>query len=114
MEEIIHSVLQEIVKDNQFLTAKYQLMDWVKKHNYVYAIFQKVIQHNICKANRIQFGQYEIFADKYKEHFEKLDLIEILKAQNLVSKDNTTGFIWVLNTCVFLIAEYNFDLVMER
>lgn len=77
-------------------------------------IFQQVIQHNICKANRIQFGQYEILSDKYKEHFEKLNLIEILKVQNLVSKDNTAGFIWVLNTCVFLVAEYNFELVMGR
>lgn len=124
LEEIILNVLREILEDDQLLTAKYQLMDWVKKHNYVCTgqtywrymrnIFQQVIQHNICKANRIQFGQYEILSDKYKEHFEKLNLIEILKVQNLVSKDNTAGFIWVLNTCVFLVAEYNFELVMGR
>lgn len=75
-------------------------------------ILQQVLQHNICKANRIQYGQYRITEERYKEHFERLDLAEILKEQNLSSKDTVKGFIWILNTCIFFIAEYNFKLVM--
>lgn len=60
------------------------------------------------------YNIYHIQEDRYKEYFEGLDLTEILKAQNLASKDNERGFIWVLNTCVFFIADYNFRLVMEK
>lgn len=50
---------------------------------------------------------------KYREYFERLDLTKILKEQNLVSTDQEKGFIWVLNTCVFFVAEYNFNLIEE-
>lgn len=124
MDESIHKILQGVIEDNHLLTAKYQLMNWIAKQEYVHTdqtywmymrrILQQVIRHNICKANRIQYGQYQIVEDRYKEHFEKLDLTEILREQNRSSKDMDKGFIWVLNTCVFFIAEYNFMLVMKR
>ena len=74
---------------------------------------KQVIYHNISKANRIQYEQYQIPENKYKEYFERLDLTEILKVQNFVGKDSAIGFIWVLNTCIYFIAEYNFRLVMD-
>ncbi len=80
---------------------------------YMRGVLKQVIYHNISKANRIQYGQYQIPENKYKEYFERLDLIEILKVQNSASKDSITGFIWVLNTCIYFIAEYNFRLVMD-
>lgn len=123
MENVIDNTLQEVVAEHILLTAKYQLMDWVKKQDYVCRnltywkyirnVFKQIIYHNISKANMIQYGQYQISKSKYKEYFERLDLIEILKIQNLASKDNKTGFIWVLNTCVYFIAEYNFELVVD-
>ena len=119
----IHQVLQEVIKDDNLLTARHQLTVWIKKQKYVNSnqtywmymrhILQQVIQHNICKANRIQYGQYRITKERYKEHFERLDLTEILKEQNLSSKDTVKGFIWILNTCIFFILVYNFKLVME-
>lgn len=124
MEDKIHNALQGVIRDVYLPTAKYQLADWVVKQGYVHtnqtywdhlrAIFQQVIQHNICKANRIQYGRYRIPMNKYKEYFERLDLMEILEAQNLCSKDCERGFIWVLSTCIFFVAEYNFRLVMEE
>lgn len=99
------------------------MYDWVTKQEYIHmnltywqyirGVLKHVIYHNISKANRIQYGQYQIPENKYREYFERLDLTEILKVQNLASKDNITGFIWVLNTCIFFIAEYNFRLVMD-
>lgn len=77
---------------------------------YLRKIFQQIIIHNICKANKIQNGNYYIDQKYYKKYFEKLDFSAILQIQNMESqKDN--GYIWVLNTCVFIIAEYNFTLV---
>lgn len=123
MENVIENALQEVVAEHILLTAKHQLVDWVTKQGYVHTdltywkyirgVFKQVIYHNISKANRIQYGQYQIPENKYKEYFERLDLIEILKVQNLVSKDSITGFIWVLNTCIYFIAEYNFGLVVD-
>lgn len=124
MDEIIQKALQDVIDDDKLLTTKYKLMDWIIKQKYANAnqtywkymreIFKKIVQHNICKANRIQYNKYQIEEGKYKACFESLDLIEILKVQNLVSKDEIAGFIWILNTCVFFIAEYNFMLVMEK
>ena len=123
-ENVIDNALQEVVAKSILPTAKYMLVDWVTKQGYVHTnqtywkyirgVFKQVIYHNISKANRIQYGQYQIPENKYKEYFERLDLTEILKVQNLVSKDSITGFIWVLNTCIYFVAEYNFRLVMNE
>lgn len=124
IENAIYDALQGVIEDSKLPTAKNQLADWVKKQSYIHAnqtywmymrsLFQQIIYHNICKANRILYGQYQIPEDKYKEYFERLDLTEILKTQNLVSKDATKGFIWVLNTCIYFVAEYNFKLVTDE
>lgn len=99
-------------------TLKYQLKDWMIKSGYVHngqtyweylqQIFKQIIYHNIHKANRIQNGQYEIEETKYKEYYENLDFTKILKVQNLFSKDDEGGNIWVLNTFIFFVAEYKF------
>ena len=119
----IDNALREVVAEHILPTAKYQLVDWVTRQEYIHTnltywkyirgILKQIIYHNISKANRIQYGQYQIPDNNYKEYFERLDLTEILKVQNLASKDNITGFIWVLNTCIYFIAEYNFRLVMD-
>lgn len=123
VENVIENALQKVIAGHILPTAKYQLVDWVTKQEYIHKnqtywkyirdVLKQVIYHNISKANRIQYGQYQIPENKYKEYFERLDLTEILKAQNSASKDNITGFIWVLNTCIYFVAEYNFRLVME-
>lgn len=124
MENMIDNALQGVVADHILPTVKYQLVDWINKQGYVHSnqtykdfirdIFKQVIYHNICKANRIQYGQYQIPENRYKEYFERLDLTEILKVQNFVSRDDAMGFIWVLNTCIYFVAEYNFRLVMNE
>ena len=123
MKNVIDNALQEVVAEHVLLTAKYQLADWIINQEYIHmnltywkyirSVLKQVIYHNISKANKIQYGQDQIPVNKYKEYFERLDLTEILKVQNLASKDKITGFIWVLNTCIYFIAEYNFRLVMD-
>lgn len=78
---------------------------------YMRNMFRQVVVHNICKANKIQNGKYQISSDEYRSYFEKLDLEEILHRQNEISRDSKNGYIWVLSTCVFIVAEYNFSLI---
>lgn len=75
-------------------------------------LFKRIIAQNIWRANYIQSNQHEIDDSQYKTCFEQLDLVKILQVQNTSSRDTVTGFIRVLNTCVFIIAEYNFKLVL--
>lgn len=118
----VQEVLQEAIMDERLQTAKYQFVKMISKLGYIHNgesywqymrnVFQQIIFHNICKANKIQKGQYQIRESEYKDCFERLDLIEILKIQNVASKDLMNGFIWVLNTCIFFVAEYNFELLI--
>lgn len=102
-------------------TLHRQLEDWVTRLGHIQAgltywtymrgIFIKIFYHNICKANRIQNGRTSIPEDRYREYFDSLDMTEILKIQNDASRDTDRGYIWVLNTCIFFVAEYNFTLL---
>ena len=70
----------------------------------------QIIYYNICKANCVQNGVYRIEQGNYRAVFENLDLEKILEKQNDLSGVED-GYIWVLNTCVFIVADYNFSLV---
>lgn len=117
LQEILHDALTE----DSCKTLRYQVEDWVKKQRYIHTgqnfwnhmrnVLKQIIYHNICKANRIQNKRYHIEGDRYRSCFEELDMAEILKEQNILGQDSDTGYIWVLNTCVFFVAEYNFDLI---
>lgn len=121
LDEAIQKILIGIIDDNRIQTAKYQIRDKVMKLGYVHnsqtyweymrKVFGQIIKHNICKANKIQNNQYQIEEKNYKQCFEQLDLIKVLKIQNKFSRNIDTGFIWVLNTCIFFVAEYNFQLL---
>ncbi|MBD5519990.1 MAG: hypothetical protein HDR03_01980 [Lachnospiraceae bacterium] len=121
MDNKIQGILYGVVEDANLQTAKYQIKDIIIKLGYVHngqtywnymrSIFIQIIYHNICKANKIQNNQDEIEETEIKQCFEELDLTEILRVQNMTSQDAYTGYIWVLNTCVFFVPEYNFALV---
>ncbi|MCX4350435.1 MAG: hypothetical protein OSJ60_02245 [Lachnospiraceae bacterium] len=123
LNDKIQNILCQMIKDVSLETAKYQIKDMIMQLGYAHngqtywecmrKIFSQIICHNIRKANRIQNDQYLIEEDRYKQCFEALDLTKILEMQNETSHNINTGFIWVLNTCVFFVAEYNFALVKE-
>lgn len=99
------------------------MIDWINRTGYansrqtywqyVRNLFVEIIYHNICKANRIQKGVYEITSEQYRECYESIDLGTVLDEQNSFSSTDN-GFIWVLNTCVFVVADYNFSLVQRE
>lgn len=123
MKSKLQETFQGIIGEDSQQTLVYQLEDWVTKLGYVQAgqtywayvraMFKEIIFHNVCKANRMQNGQYDIAEEHYRACFDGLDLTELLRIQNEASQDADRGYIWVLNTCVFFVAEYNFALAAE-
>ncbi|MBF4693528.1 hypothetical protein [Fusibacter ferrireducens] len=121
LKEQIEEVLSDVLGINDLKTAKHQLADTLMRigyldsgvtyYGYMRKLFNHIIGHNIWKAHRIQSGEFEFSDSMIKEWFRNLKLDIILSVQNHVSRDTENGFIWILNTCVFLIPDYNFDLV---
>ena len=78
LEEILHIVRNE----KKEKTLKYQLKDWILKSGYIHEnmtyweymreIFQKVVYHNICKADRIQ--NEDIGENDLRKQFERINL----------------------------------------
>ena len=78
--------------------------------SYLRKIFRELIIINIIKGNRIQTDNKLSF-DNYKEIYRDLDLEKILRRQNDNSRNCENGYIWVLNTCIYIIPEYNIKLL---
>ena len=121
VNEHVREILRNNIKSEELDTATYQLCDWIKKmqylnlnknlFGYLRTIFIKIIKCNIIKARNISVAETVYSFDKWQDYIEDVDLISILQKQNECSRNSTNGFIWVLNTCVFLVAEYNTRLI---
>ena len=122
LKDALDLILEDIIIDCRRDTLKYQLIDWINKEGYIKNnctywedtrdIFIEIIFHNICKANMILYENYDVKLEEYKSVFDNLDLYKILEKQNLLS-NNDDGYIWVLNTCIFIIPDYNFTLIQS-
>ena len=75
-------------------------------------VFQRVISLNILKGYKIQKDIGNVIEEKCQAYFEELNDLEILEKQNALSRDSEGGYIWVLNTCILLVAEYRFELLV--
>ena len=74
-------------------------------------VFKVIVCHNIRKANRIQNGVYDCDNQFLKELFANINEHDILSKQNATSDFNGMATISVLNTSVFILPEYNTNLV---
>lgn len=88
-----------------------QYPDGVSYWMFLRNILKQLIHNNICKASYIQNGQYEIDYDDAAEALNELNLYRILEIQNTKSRNPVTGIVWVLNTSLFLVVEYNSNLM---
>ena len=121
LQEEVYSIIEKEVEGRNAITCKCQLIHMIDRMDYIengysymeYAreILKKIIYFNICKANKITHGVYTIVKENYRNTYSQLDPTEILEKQNEASRDDMNGIIWVLNTCVFIIADYKFSLV---
>lgn len=117
----IESILKEELNTEDLNTAKYQIESILNRYDYLrhrdsyYSFmrkqFQYIIRQNILKAYKIQTGLIKSFQCIDEEILLSLKLEEILKKQNEFSRDFEKGFIWILNTCILFIPEYNFGLI---
>lgn len=119
--EQIKQILSEIVDADNLSTAVYQIMDTANKvgyadkninyWEYMRSMFQQIICINIRKAYAIQKGEVSKMESDIKDVYSNYDAEKILSIQNKVSSDINDGFIWVLSTCIMLVAEYNIKLL---
>lgn len=117
----IRKILINNIEDKYISTATYQLSDWIQKmqylnsntnlYDYLRVIFIKIIKWNIIKARNIATAETTYSIDEWLGYIEEIDLMLVLQKQNEYSRDSVNGFIYVLNTCVFLIADYNTKLL---
>lgn len=97
IETEVECIINNIMDSKKALTAKYQLIDWIHKQHYA--------EHGLT------YWQY------MRNVLRKIAVYNILKAdyiQNELSRDRQNGYIWVLNTCIMYIAEYNFRLIEQE
>ena len=117
--EHISQILTDYILGLEINTAKYQIQDLIMSkgylqknmsyYEYMRENLKQIILHNINKGIKIQNSNLN--GINYRTLFETLDLIEILNVQNSVSRNAESGYIWVLNTCVFIVPDYNFTLI---
>ncbi len=122
VEKRVQDIIKETVTEKYQKTATYQILDLLKRYPYCYRnvtfweylrnIYQQIIIHNIRKAHRIQKGKSAFF-DNYEIAYREVNLLEILKKQNVCSCNPVSPYIWVLNTSVFFVADYNLKLVFQ-
>lgn len=74
-------------------------------------IIKCIIRNNIIKALFIQTKSNEHSFSECEKEYDTILFSDILKKQNNASRDLCNGFIWVLNTCLFIVVEYNKNLL---
>lgn len=126
IETEVECIINNIMDSKKALTAKYQLIDWIHKQHYaehgltywqyMRNVLRKIAVYNILKADYIQHKTQNTDEDdnSYRRHYENIDFLNILTIQNELSRDRQNGYIWVLNTCIMYIAEYNFRLIEQE
>lgn len=82
-------------------------------NEYMQWIFRQIIVHNIRKANKIQRGVYDFPLEEIKTYFQEIDGCDILTRQNISSRLDGDAQIDVLNMSVFLIPDYNPNIVFS-
>ena len=115
--------LKEYVDAKQLKTFTFQLLHMFEElrvwednesyNQYMRFVFKQIISHNVKKANKIQNNVYDVDENDLKTCFESISLLDILIQQNISSNPRGLAEIMVLNTSVFLLPDYNTELIWE-
>lgn len=124
ISDIIDSLVTRHIDQEYQETARYQLLSMLKDlyrltsgvdyYTFARKLFIHIIKHNIYKTNRILTNNYVIQDEKLHDYFVNLELQAVLEQQNIHSRDLLTGCIAVLNTSIFFVPDYNFQLIREK
>lgn len=125
-EELLECIEKQILVgpvENRH-ALKGQIIDWVHRVGYLqYSqtyyerlrdIFIQIIRYNITKSVYIQSGGTKRINENYREAYNQINYEKLLAIQNETSRNAREGFIWVLNTCVFIVAEYKFGIIEDQ
>jgi len=117
----IEDALRGGLNEPHLATARYQMADLIRRTGYAHQgltfyeyarnVLTQIILHNICKANKLQNGVFAVRNEEYRNVFFDIDWTTILSIQNNASRDALLGIIWILNTCITFVPEYNFGLL---
>ncbi|MBE5850026.1 MAG: hypothetical protein E7298_07705 [Lachnospiraceae bacterium] len=87
--------------------------DYSDVSKYTYAVFVSIAVHQLRKINRILEGEYQTPS---KEIFLTWNWIDLYNEQ--MSRMEQDGFVYVVNTCISLLVEYNpsrfFDVIQKK
>lgn len=117
-----HNYLKSFIEEKDLKTFICQLMHIVQElqyiptytyNEYMRFVFKYIIFSNIKKAHNIQFSTYSTCEKDLKQHFYDVDESDILEKQNVISRLTGNAEIYVLNTSVFLIPNYNTNLIFD-
>lgn len=120
LQKDVENTLEKYFDDDLIRQTSYQLTNDIKQlayinenvsyWEYLKPVFKFIIYANIKKANLIQNGKYQLTHEECLNIFHDIDAEIILDKQNTAST-MTDGYIMILNTCLFIIPDYNTNLI---
>lgn len=111
---IHESSLKTLMRQTEFMILDYGFMENGFNYNtYMRYVFSQITIQNVKKSNFIQNGKYEIPNELLKHTYHEIDPTEILKQQNLISSPDGSHEVFVLNTSIFMLPDYNTELVFS-
>lgn len=114
-----YQIFRSVLTEKDAVSFSYQYYSVLKNMGYdmqtknyfshIRDIFMIITESNIRKALMIQDGDYHIDGEQLDDYYYyQMDLNDILKKQNKSSRNKQSGFIWVLNTSMYIISNYKF------
>lgn len=123
VDKLICDVLKGNLIDEDLKTFECQLKVLIKEmafmennksyNEFMRYVYKQIIVHNIKKANKIQNGVYNVENEALLECYNGLNAQEILDRQNNNSAMTCERHVWVLNTSVFIVPDYNSSLIFN-
>lgn len=107
------TLFSKINEKNQYKGIAASESSFTDLRKYTKELINDFVIHNLCKASTMTRGSKELSKTVAKEYWNSKDYDEILDIQNKCSRDTATGFVYVLATCLFLIPEYNSNLIFD-
>lgn len=93
------SVTIEQCKNYKYLVERVSKFTNLEKYNY--EVLMMIITHNLKKANFISNNKYSLLSN---EEYLSFDCVSVFDKQ---LENKGAGFVYVLNTCVFIYVDYN-------
>ena len=119
--ENMRQIIGDSINESFFNTLIYQAKSIILNYGFMengysynsymrYVLSQIAIQ-NVKKANYIKNGKYEISDQMIRDTYNNLDMLEILESQNALSSPIGENEVFVLNTSILILPDYNTNLV---